>query len=935
MYAMNIDDFERFGKTHCHVKLALEIFMPNLILKTKISLLVKRKHLVVRSRLHALLSGAMRQERKLILISAPAGFGKTTLVLDWLASEDIPAAWYSLDEADSAPARFLTYLVTALQTLISGVGDGVFAALQSSQTVSPNDLLTTLLNELNSTEDDFILVLDDLHAVNSHAMDELLSFLVEHMPQSMHLVITTREDPALPLARLRARNQLTEIRAADLRFSEAEAAEFLNQVMGLHLSAEEIAVLDKRTEGWVAGLQLAALSMQGKADTSAFIRSFSGANQFVLDYLLEEVLHKQTEAMQGFLLRTSMLNRLSGSLCDALVLGENISSQGILETLEHDNLFVIPLDDERRWYRYHHLFGDLLRQRLNQKHSKEEVASMHVRASEWFEREGEIGEAFQHAMSAADFERAARLLESNWLTMDENFQTGTWLGWANHLPLSVRRLRPVLLTQMGWSHMDVGNAEASESCLREAEASLKNPRETLVIIETEQFRTLPARIAFARAYNAQTQNRFADAVKYVEMALDIIPHNDQYMQAQASSILGTTYWAIGELDKAYGLMSGWVDAAQKAGNFVFAIAASFGKADILITQGRLRDAMQVYQTALSLAAEHEAEQHTAHHHLGLGWLHHEMGEDESAAHHLQKAFELGRHTTIVDWAYRKSLAQAQLKESESDYDAALEFLDEAARAYVRTPIPNLRPVEAMKAKIYLKQNRLDKAQAWAAKNGLSLHDAPDYLHEFERLILVKIALAEYQHDQNEQHILDVLKSLDAHLKLAQKQNRLQSQIEILILLAFAYHARGESAQVLPMLEQALKLAKPEGYFRFFVNEGEAMRFLIVDLQLMIEKTAKPLSGYIERLLAAFSQLVQAQNPKSKIVNPNSEIIEPLSERELEVLHLIAQGLSNQEITQKLFVALSTVKGHNLRIFAKLQAKSRTEAVARARELGLI
>lgn len=295
--------------------------------------------------------------------------------------------------------------------------------------------------------------------------------------------------------------------------------------------------------------------------------------------------------------------------------------------------------------------------------------------------------------------------------------------------------------------------------------------------------------------------------------------------------MSTAYWANGELDKASELMSGWVDAAQHAGNFVFAIAASFGKADILITQGRLRDAMQVYQTALSLAAEHGEEQHTAHHHLGLGRLHHEMGKDESAAHHLQKAFELGRHTTIVDWAYRKSLAQAQIRESKGDYDVALEFLDEAARAYVRTTIPNLRPVEAMKAQIYLKQNRLDKAQAWAAKNGLSLHDAPDYLHEFERLILAKIALAEYQHDQNEQHILDVLKLLDAHLELAQKQNRLQSQIEILLLLAFAYRAKGETTQARSALGQALKLAEPEEYLRLFVNEGEAMRFLIVDLQL--------------------------------------------------------------------------------------------------------
>jgi len=901
--------------------------MPSLLIKTKTNIPALKRDLVLRKRINEALSEGIRAGRKLTLISAPAGFGKTTLVCEWLEMCKIPAAWISLDENDGDAARFLTYLVTALQTLISGVGDGVLAALQSSQPITPNELLTTLLNELSSIEDNFILVLDDLHAVNSRAVDELLAFLVEHTPQQMHLIITTREDPALPLARLRAKNQLTEIRTAELRFTEDEAADFLNQVMGLNLSSEDIAVLEARTEGWVAGLQLAALSMQGKSNAVELIRSFSGAHQFVLDYLLEEVLQKQPEAMQEFLLRTSILNRLNGSLCDALWQGETLSAQTMLEQLERANLFVISLDDERRWYRYHHLFRDLLRQRLNQKLDKEEVAGINIRASEWFEQNGDVGEAFRYAIAAEDFERAARLAESAWLGMDETFQTGTWLGWANQLPLNVRRVRPVLLTQIGWSYMDAGNVMLSESSLRDAENSLKRPREELVIVEAEQFRTLPARIIFARAYNAQTQNRFDDVVRYVETTLDMIPHEDQYMQAQASSILSTTYWASGELDKSFELMSNWVNAAQQAGNIVFAVAASFGKADILITQGRLRDAMQVYQTALSLAAEHGAEQHTAHHHLGLGLLYHEMGEDERAASHLQKSFELGRQTTIVDWMYRKSLAQAYLKESEGDLRSALELLNDAQRFYVRTPIPNLRPVGAMKARMYLKQEQLMNAQTWARKSGLSLRDAPDYLHEFERVTLARIALAEVN-----VNFSDVVSSLERHLKLAETQNRLASQIEILIVLSLAFYAKGEQANAIALLEQALKLAKFEGYLRLFVDEGELMRLLIWDLRSALESSARtevqPLFGYVEKLLAGFSQPTQLQKSKT-------ELIDPLSERELEVLQLIAQGLSNQELTRKLFVTLSTVKGHNLRIFAKLQAKSRTEAVARARELGLL
>lgn len=909
--------------------------MPSLLIKTKTNIPALKRDLVLRKRIDEALSEGLRAGRKLTLISAPAGFGKTTLVCEWLEMCKIPAAWISLDENDGDAACFLTYLVTALQTLISDVGDGVLAALQSSQPVAAKDLLTTLLNELSSLEDGFILVLDDFHAIDFEALDDLLTFLVDHMPPQMHLVITTREDPALPLARLRARNQLTEIRAAELRFTQSEAADFLNQVMGLNLSAENIAALEARTEGWVAGLQLAALSMQGKADAGEFIRSFSGANQFVLDYLLEEVLKKQPEALQNFLFRTSILNRLSASLCDDLLQDEKTSAQEMLERLERENLFVIALDDERRWYRYHHLFRDLLRQRLNQKFSGNEIAKLHINASVWFEREGEIGEAFQNALTAADFDRAARLLEANWLAMDENFQTGTWLGWANQLPSSVRRLRPVLLTQIGWSYSDAGNAALSESILQEAEACLKHPREELVVVDAEQFRTLPARIAIAHAYNAQVEERFADTFKFAEMAQDLAPANDAFMQAQAMAILSGAYWASGELEKTFAYMSGWVDAAQEAGNFAFAIGALFAKADILIDQGHLRDAMQVYESALNLAAAHNAEQHTAHHHLGLGLILREMGEDEAAARHLQKAFEIGKHTTIVDWAYRKSLAQAQLKEAEGNYDSALALLDEAQRYYVRSPIPNLRPIEAIKVRIYLKQNRLDKARAWASQGRLSLQDQPNYLHEFERLTLARIALAEFQHDGNKQKIFKTVNMLSAQLSLAQSQKRLRSQIEILVLQALVRHALGEHSQAMPVLKQALKLAEPEGYARLFVDEGESMRLLIADLRLSIEKTTHPLFGYVENILATFPQLTQPQNLKSKIVNLKYELVEPLSERELEVLRLIAQGLSNNEITQKLFVALSTVKGHNLRIFAKLQAKSRTEAVARARELGLL
>ena len=897
--------------------------MPSHILTTKLFIPPPREKVVLRPRLIERLNEGLH--RKLTLVSAPAGFGKTSLLSEWIAAYKGSAAWLSLDEGDNDTARFWSHFITALQTVVPNIGVEALDALQSPQLPPIESILTSLLNEVASIPDDFILVLDDYHTVDSRQIDNVLAFLIERLSPQMHLVIATREDTDLPLARLRARNQLIELRVKDLRFTKEEAAEFLNQAMGLHLTAEDIAALETRTEGWIAGLQLAALSLQGLENTTGFIQSFTGSHHFVLDYLIEEVLHKKSESIQTFLLQTSILGRMCGPLCDAVLFNSSITGQEILEYLERVNLFIIPLDNERHWYRYHHLFRDLLRQRLMRKMSPDEIAQVHIRASEWFEQSGDTAEAFQHAIAAADFDRAARLAESAWEGMNESFQMGTWLGWVNQLPASVRRVRPVLCMQMGSGYMDMGNVEASESSLRDAEQCLKRPHKEMVIVEADQFDALPARIAFARAYNAQAQNRFSDVVKFAELALDLAPRDDDFMSVQVSTLLMGTYWVNGDMEASCKLMSDWVEASNQAGKIFFAVAGSFGKADILIAQGRLRDAMQTYQRALDLAAAHNAEQHTAHHHLGVGMLYHEWGDDERAAQHLQKSYELGKRSTIVDWAYRKSLTQALLKESEGDLDDALDLLDEAQRFYVRTPTPNLRPVDAIKAQIYLKQGNLSKAQEWERKSGLSLSDKADYLHEFERLALARIALAKYQNDLNEQLRLDVLGLLERQLNLAEKQNRLRSRIEILILQALAFHTKGDIAKALASLEQALTFAEPEGFLRVFADEGKPMAELLSNLD------NGPLKKYAEKILAVFPQ--SQDSPTSSLTT--QPLIEPLSERELEVLRLIAQGLSNQEITRKLFVALSTVKGHNLRIFAKLQAKSRTEAVARARELGLL
>ncbi|MBI5965910.1 MAG: helix-turn-helix transcriptional regulator [Chloroflexi bacterium] len=908
--------------------------MSTAILATKLYIPPIRPQLVLRPRLIEQLNEGLFSSRKLTIISASAGFGKTTLVSDWVASCERRIAWLSLDEDDNDPARFLTYLITALQTIVPNIGAEVLQMVQSAQLPPLESILTILLNEIGTIPDNFILILDDYHVIEDKEVGKAMTFLLAHLPPQIHLVITTREDPNLPLARLRARNQLTELRTADLRFMPSEATEFLNQGMRLNLSEEDVAALEARTEGWIAGLQLAAISIQGHKDAGNFIKSFTGSHHFVLDYLVEEVLQQQPERVQDFLLCTSILDRMTGPLCDAVLLNSLASGRDTLEQLEHNNLFINSLDNERSWYRYHHLFGGLLRQRLGKMRTPEEIAGYHLRASEWHEKNGDPTQAFHHAVSAGDFNRAAMLAEKHWREMNESFQMTAWLGWVKQLPEELICLRPVLCTQIAWGYMDISDVDASESRLRDAERCLEGPSDEMVIVAEDQFRSLPARIAIARTYNAQSVSDFPAAVKYAELALKLAPEEDHFMSAQTKAILGGTYWANGDLEAACKSMSDWIENAQKAGNFAFAIASASGKADILTEQGHLREALKTYQGSLQLATEHAAESQRiiAHHHLGLALLYHEMREDETAAQHFQKSMELGQQSVLRDWSYRKYLAQARLKESEGDLDSALDLLDDAKRFYARSLIPYTRPIDALKVSIYLKQGRLSNAQEWVREHGLSANDDLNYVREFEHITLARVLIAEYQSNREERFILDGLHLLEHLLKVAEDQNRMGSVLQILMVAALAHHAAGSTPQAFASLERTLRLSQPEGYFRTFVDEGEPMRALLSAFQTWIEKQPRSqyqeLGVYTGKLLSAFAQ-------PSGIGKPASGMAEALSPRELEVLRLIAQGLSNNEISQKLFLALNTVKGHNRIIFSKLQVQNRTEAVARARELGLL
>jgi LuxR family maltose regulon positive regulatory protein len=917
------------------------------ILATKLYIPQARTKLVRRGRLVKLLDQGLH--RKLTLVSAPAGFGKTTVVSEWVADCGQATAWLSLDEGDNDPIRFLTYFVAALQTITPTIGEGVLATLQSTQ-VPIEPILTVLLNEIATLSDNFLFVLDDYHLIDTKIIDNVLNFVLEHLPLQMHLVIASREDPNLPLARLRARSQLTELRVSDLRFASDEAAEFLNQLMGLELSSEDITALDRRTEGWIAGLQLAAISMQGHQDISSFIESFTGSHHFVLDYLLEEVLHQQSASVQKFLLHTSILDRLCGSLCDAILLDPAVSGQATLEYIEHANLFIIPLDSERRWYRYHHLFADLLRQRLLQNHASStvaEIAEFHRRASLWYEDNDLPADAIHHALAAKDFARAAGLIELAWPAMDGSFQSATWLAWAQALPDDLVHNRPVLSVAYGWALLNKGELEPAElrfldaeACLTAAEkleqieASSPEMKGQMVIVDQKQFRTLTASIATARAYASQARGDITHSIKYGLQALKLLPKDDYLRRGPAAALLALSQWASGDLEDAYQTLAEAMANFQKIGSLHFAISGTYGLADIKISQGKLREAIEIYSRTLQLALAQGKSllRGTADLYLGLSDLYREQGAMDAAIQNLLQSEALGEESGLADWRYRFCRTQARFKETQGDMTGALALLDEAEKHFRRTPVPDLRPITALRTRVWLAQGNLSQALRWVEEMELSVNDKLSYLHEFEHITLARVLLAEYRRNQSASVIHELLNLLNRLLQAAQAGKRTGGVIEIGILQALTYQSQAKLDSALLALERSLRLAEPEGYMRIFLDEGIQMA------QLLSEAAAQGIMpNYTAKLLAAFEAEQQSKEGKStrRTVVASQPLIEPLSERELEILQLIAQGLSNREISEKLYLALDTVKGYNGRIFAKLAVQRRTEAVARARDLGLL
>jgi len=865
--------------------------------------------------------------RRLTLISAPAGFGKSTLVSEWAAGCGQRVAWLSLDEGDSDPARFLTYLVAALQTISQGVGEGMLGAMQAAQplTAIHEFLLATLLNEIAAMPEAFMLVLDDYHLIDSEPIDHALAYLLDHLPPQMRLVLATREDPSLPLARYRGRGQLTELRAAELRFTAEEAGDFLNRVMGLELSAADVAALEGRTEGWIAGLQLAALSLQGRQDVAGFLQAFTGSHRFVLDYLVEEVLQHQPERVREFLLQTAILDRLCAPLCDAVTEWED--GKEMLDGLERGNLFLVPLDDRRLWFRYHQLFGDVLRTFLREAQPGQ-VAGLHRRASAWYEKNGLGPDAIRHALAAGEYGRAAGLIELAWSAMDISYQFATWLGWVRALPEEAIRTRPVLSAGYAWALLDSGELEAVEARLQDAERRLDGPADSMVVADDVQFRSLPASIATARAYRSLASGNVPDTVKYARQALDLVPEDDQTRYIQATSLLGLAQYANGELAAAERSLADFTAYLRKIGDVQTLIGITFLLCDIRVGLGRLHEAESGYQQAIGLASSQGEPMPfgTADLYRGLAELAIEWGDLQAAAQHLLTARKLGEQSTLPGWPHRLCVSQARLLEARGEPAGALALLEEAERVYVRSPLPDVRPLPALKARIAIKLGRPVEPLGWARAQAIAVDDELRYMREFEHITLARLLIARAGVDGDRRAALSLLARL---LQAAEEGGRNGSVIEILILQALAQQAQGNQTQAQGALERALALAEPEGYVWAFVNEGEALRRLI---EKQTRHQGRPLSGYADRLLAAFAGPAPA--PRSERAPLKAEGIEPLSERELEVLRLLRSELSGPEIARELTISLNTLRTHTKNIYGRLGVNSRRAAVRRAEELGL-
>lgn len=877
------------------------------LLTTKLHAPRPRAGLVQRPRLAERLQKG--GSRRLTLVSAPAGSGKTTAVSQWVHAGAMRVAWLSLDEGDNDRSRFWNYLLGAFQVHESGFGEAAALLLRSPEPPSNESLLTALINEVAQLREPWTLVLEDYHVIDNEEIHRGVTYLLDHLPPGLHVTIITRADPALPLARLRGSDDLVELRAADLRFTEEEVVTYLNEAMGLGLSAGDVAALEQRTEGWAAGLQMAALSLRGREDAAALIDSLTGSHRNILDYLAEEVLNRQPEPVRSFLLDTSILGRLSGPLCDVVTAGTD--GRETLEMLERENLFLIPLDDDREWYRYHHLFGEFLRTFIRDA-DRDHLAELHRRASDWFAEQGSPTEAVEHALAASDFERAAALVEQSAETvLWRDSQQTTVLSWMEAIPEELVRSKPQLNLVHAWARFTTGQWDAVEPLLQRAERALdaSDGREHTL-----------GEAALIRSGIAYESGEMLRSIELARNALESLPEDAQSMRAVAAFQLGLGSFFVGDLATARESYTEATTTGQLAGNVAIALLAIGCRMQLEVAEGRLGAAAEAYRAAREIGTSNAG---TLFAPTGLacvqmGEVLRERNELDAAEGVLREGIELCRQQGgMPEYVLRGYVSLARVLQAceEDDGASAAMRQGEAVLAELMLRPGDVRPLIAPalidRARWWIARDNLTEAERWLGEQGLSTEVGPGRSRLVEPILRVKVLLARGRHER----ALDVLNSLDmaarSHPALA---------AETLMLEALIAQARGDEARAVERLGEALSHAEPEGYVRLFLDEGEPMRRLLLRA---VAKSVVP--EYSGRLLAAFP-----------LATPSvDELPEPLNERERAVVSLMAAGLSNREIAGELYLSVNTVKWHARNLYAKLGVNRRALAVTRARELSIL
>ncbi len=904
------------------------------ILQTKLTIPPHRSDLVKRPRLiNKLNEGLMG---KLSLLSAPPGFGKTTLVSEWIHQKKIQAAWFSIDEGDNDPASFIAYLIAALQTLNKIWGQPALQLLQSPQIPSSISTIVTLINSLAALPKNTVLVLDDYHHIQSPSIHEMLGLFLDHLPPEMHAVLTTRSDPPLPLSKLRSQNQLTELRTADLSFTSEETMQYFKDKLDVDFSIEDIALLESRTEGWITGLQLAALSMRGREDLSEFVAKFSGDNRYIVDYLMEEVLLRQPEHIRNFLRQTSILDPLSGPLCDAVT--EQKNSQQMLNMLEKSNLFIFSLDNERKWFRYHRLFADSLNQRL-QHRNKDIVPELHRRASDWYNKHGMKYEAVDHALDANDYDRAVVLLEEMAETVWDRGQQVKLAHWFGHLPERLISKRPQLCVFHARSLIMSGKQKEAELCLSSAEQILESLSDEIIEILPDGTRfqhvfnrkEMLGKISAVRALMAMYQGDVANIIEHSYQAQVLLPEDNLTWRGVVATMLGMAHgWAgDGNMLKAEKAFSSAISIMEKAGNTSFYLFAGLALAGIFTYLGRLQDAENLCRKLLNLA-EDVGMSHTgnaASLHSILGGILCERDDLEAGIPMIKKGLELARlsHDHIALQGIRLNWIRVMILSK--DFPRALRFIDEIIKDSKKIDLPPWMShvAAAYQARIWLELGHADLLNQWKEERGINTEDMLSCRIEPEHVVLARILIAQERPEEADRFLEKLIKS-------AQEGLRIASVMEMHLVRVKALYAQAKIDETIQELKQALALGEKGGFIHVFTMEGKMIARLLAKVledhkQAKSEQVTTFSAKYINKILAAF------EGSKSPEKIPGMD--EALSDRELEVLKLIAAGFTNQKIAEKLFISLNTVRTHTKNINIKLDVHSRTQAIARAKKLGLI